>query len=111
MSCRLICWSCKEVATKAKDDAKAKAEAAGLHCVDAAPADEDEEAVEALTTQYTFMAHNSIGLSLMPFSIGKRGKDKKLPGVQRTRTCRMCGDTESCPGRFGGAHNCTEFDV
>jgi hypothetical protein len=41
----------------------------------------------------------------------KRGKDKKLPGVQRTRTCRMCGDTESCPGRFGGAHNCTEFDV
>ena len=70
MFCRLICWSCKEVAAKAKVDVKARAESAGLRCEDTTIEDQDEEEVEGVTTQYTFMAHNKVGLQQLPFSIG-----------------------------------------
>ena len=55
----------------------------------------------------------AMDLTAIPAPLLHAGEEARVrrPQVQRTRTCRMCGDTESCPGRFGGAHNCTEFDV
>ena len=113
LSCRLICWSCKEVAAAAKADAKAKAEAAGLRCEDATPSDEDEEEVEALTKQYTFMAHNTIGLELLPFSIGMRfpafltyrgAVDKVAFCPAPLSSFLPCGTRTSCSEPSYGAH-------
>ena len=72
LSCRLRCYSCKDAGAKARDIAKKAAEAKGLRCVDVEPEDEDEDDldVDRLSTQYNFMAYNSVGLGLLPYSLG-----------------------------------------